>query len=130
MILKIFIHLRTGNLIVARGKILLIDSSFDNFKKTKIRPVLCLTNPIGKHDHVIVSFITSNTEEVLSSEIIIHEESLSFIPSGLKKSSKICLHKLITIPIDSSKRELGSLSEIDLNLFIKKITGIFNEHPR
>jgi mRNA interferase MazF len=110
---------------MAKAKILLIDFPFDDFKQSKIRPVLCLTNPISIHDHVIVAFITSNIEDLLDSDYVIDEQSKDFTNSGLKKKSKICLHKLITIPIDLSKRELGFINPETFEVIINKIHNLF-----
>jgi mRNA interferase MazF len=41
-----------------KGKIVLVPFPFDNLTASKVRPAVCLTNPIGQHHHVIVSFQT------------------------------------------------------------------------
>lgn len=40
-----------------RGKVVLIPFPFDDFSGTKVRPAVCLTDPIGTHRHVILAFI-------------------------------------------------------------------------
>ena len=40
-----------------KSKIVLIPFPFDNFSEVKIRPALCLTNKVGKYDHIVVAFI-------------------------------------------------------------------------
>jgi mRNA interferase MazF len=45
-----------------RGKVVLVPFPFDDLSSTKVRPAVCLTNPIGPHRHVIVAFISSQKE--------------------------------------------------------------------
>ena len=42
-----------------RGKVVLVPFPFDDFSGTKVRPAVCLTDPIGIHHHVILAFISS-----------------------------------------------------------------------
>ena len=42
-----------------KGKIVLVPFPFDDLVASKVRPAVCLTNRIGHHHHVIVSFISS-----------------------------------------------------------------------
>lgn len=44
---------------MTKGKVVLLPFPFDDLSATKVRPVVCLTDPIGPHHHVIVAFITS-----------------------------------------------------------------------
>ena len=46
------------NLSMVKGKIVLVSFPFDDFSEEKIRPVLCLTEYIGPHKHILVAFIT------------------------------------------------------------------------
>jgi len=43
---------------MTRGKVVLVPFPFDDFSGTKVRPAVCLTEPIGTHRHVILAFIT------------------------------------------------------------------------
>src|SRR3990167_3581143 len=100
------------NLSMVKGKIVLVSFPFDDFSKEKIRPVLCLTEYIGPHKHVLVAFITSKVkEEVLDTDILIDKDDKGFKNTGLSVSSKIQLHRIITISSSAIKRELGSLDE-------------------
>jgi len=44
---------------MTKGKVVLIPFPFDDLTATKVRPAVCLTDPIGFHRHVIVAFISS-----------------------------------------------------------------------
>ncbi|HET7626431.1 MAG TPA: type II toxin-antitoxin system PemK/MazF family toxin, partial [Verrucomicrobiae bacterium] len=45
--------------LLTRGKIFLIPFPFDDLSATKLRPTVCLTEPIGVNRHIVVAFITS-----------------------------------------------------------------------
>lgn len=44
---------------MTRGKVVLVPFPFDDLSATKVRPVVCLTEPLGAHRHVILAFISS-----------------------------------------------------------------------
>jgi mRNA interferase MazF len=62
-------------------KIVLVPFPFDDFPGTKVRPALCLTEKIGKHNHVVIAFITSKTPSDKTPSDIVIEMSEQ---SGLK----------------------------------------------
>jgi mRNA interferase MazF len=41
---------------VTRGKIVLVPFPFDDLAAAKVRPALCLTDPVGAHNHVVLAF--------------------------------------------------------------------------
>ena len=93
---------------MVKGKIVLVSFPFDDFSEEKFRPVLCLTEFIGPHKHVLVAFITSKVkEEILDTDIIINKDDKEFKDTGLNVSSKIQLHRIMTISSSAIKRELG-----------------------
>jgi mRNA interferase MazF len=98
----------------------------DNYTETKIRPVLCLTNAIGKYEEIIVCYITSKIPyEKLLSDIEIKKSEIGFENTGLLHSSTIRLHKLMTI---SQHEILGSLGTLPKNLHkevFEKTQGLF-----
>ena len=98
---------------MVKGKIVLVSFPFDDFSEEKIRPVLCLTEYIGPHKHILVAFITSKVkEESLDKDILINKkDDKEFKDTGLSVSSKIQLHRIITISSSAIKRELGSIDE-------------------
>ena len=42
-----------------KGKVVLVPFPFDDLSTTKVRPAVCLTDPVGTHRHVIMAFISS-----------------------------------------------------------------------
>ena len=52
---------------MTKDKIVLVPFPFDDLSAEKVRPAVCLTDPIGQHRHVILAFITSNTNQELHS---------------------------------------------------------------
>lgn len=80
-------------------------------KLIKKRPVLVLTSPTGKHKLIIVSSITTNTKEVLVSDILLEKNKDYFPKTGLIYDSKIELHKLFTVGLDQIEGEIGLLSQ-------------------
>ena len=94
-----------------RGKVVLLPFPFDDFSAMKVRPAVCLTNPVGRHRHVIVAFITSQIpDEILDSDLVLRVDHGDFGGTGLRVDSTFRLHRLITIAASLVKRELGELS--------------------
>lgn len=98
----------------------------DNLIDSKIRPVVCLTNPIGKYEEIVIGYITSKIPfEKLESDLIIDKNDEGFEQTGLLHTSTVRLHKLITI----SKKEviggLGVLSKKTEKEVSKKIKNLF-----
>jgi mRNA interferase MazF len=94
-----------------KGRIVLIPFPFDDLSASKVRPAVCLTNPIGPYRHVIVSFISSQiSAELLETDFILDSTEDDFSKTGLRVSSTIRLHRLITVTTSLFKRELGELT--------------------
>lgn len=51
---------------MTKGKFVLVPFPFDDLSAEKVRPAVCLTDPIGIHRHVIVAFISSQVPAVLA----------------------------------------------------------------
>ena len=97
---------------MTKNKVILVPFPFDDLTATKVRPVVCLTNPIGPHHHVIVGFITSRIPtDPLDSDFIIGIDDQGFSETGLRVPSALRLHRLITLSTDIFVRELGRLSD-------------------
>jgi mRNA interferase MazF len=96
---------------VTSGKIVLVPFPFDDLTGTKVRPAVCLTEPIGAHRHVVVAFITSRIQTTpLDTDISIQSQDPDFGQTGLRVPSTLCLHRLMTIASSAVLRELGTLS--------------------
>ncbi|RME47664.1 MAG: type II toxin-antitoxin system PemK/MazF family toxin [Caldilineae bacterium] len=93
-----------------RYKIVLVPFPFDDLSSHKVRPAICLTEPIGPHRHVVVAFITSRLPaEALATDLIIRTDDAEFKATGLRVSSAIQLHRLMTITTSLIRRVLGEL---------------------
>jgi mRNA interferase MazF len=69
----------------------------DNLGKSKPRLALVITPSFGKHNQLVVAYITSNLEDILETDILIDESEEDFLLTGLRSSSLIKLHRLITV---------------------------------
>lgn len=94
-----------------KGKIVLLPFPFDDMSTSKLRPAVCLTNPIGLHHHVIVSFISSRIpSDLLETDLILDSAHDGFAKTGLRVSSTLRLHRLTTVSTAIFQRELGVLT--------------------
>lgn len=44
---------------MTKHKVVLVPFPFDDLSASKVRPAVCLTDPVGSHRHVVLAFITS-----------------------------------------------------------------------
>jgi mRNA interferase MazF len=96
---------------LTRGKIFLVPFPFDNLSATKLRPAVCLTEPIGMNRHIVVAFITSReVSDLLPTDIALPTNHFDFRVTGLRVNSVLRLHRLMTISTKIIQRELGRLS--------------------
>jgi len=110
---------------MTKAKIVLVPFPFDDLSATKVRPALCLTEPIGQYRHVILAFISSQIPATpFENEIIIRRDSPDFSLTGLKKDSVIGLHRLVTLNTSIFQRELGTLSENNMSKVIARLVKI------
>ncbi len=96
---------------MTRHKVVLVPFPFDDLSSSKVRPAVCLTEPIGPHRHVVLAFITSSVPAVpLATDLVIDSGDNDFAATGLRVSSTLQLHRLMTATTALIQRELGSLS--------------------
>lgn len=96
---------------MTRGKIVLVPFPFDDLSHAKVRPAVCLTDPIGRYRHIVVAFITSQVPvEPLDTDLVLDSSQADFATTGLRVSSTLRLHRLMTITTGLALRELGALS--------------------
>ncbi len=94
-----------------KGKVVLVPFPFDDLSTTKVRPAVCLTDPIGLHRHVILAFITSQMPQtLLESDFVFDAAHEDFQATGLRTVSVLRLHRLMTVTISIITRELGEIS--------------------
>jgi mRNA interferase MazF len=114
------------NVLTTKNKIVLIPFPFDDLKTTKVRPALCLTDPIGPYQHVVVAFISSRLpDDLQASDLIIDSNNSDFDMTGLRVTSVVRLHRLMTITISLIKRELGQISARIQRGLSKKMQRLF-----
>lgn len=93
-------------------RIVLVPFPFDDLTGHKVRPAVCLTDPLSGYNHLVLAFITSRTELAIEpSDILILDNHPQFKTTGLKQSSAVRLHRLLTIPKRIIHRKLGWLPE-------------------
>ncbi|MEO8819257.1 MAG: type II toxin-antitoxin system PemK/MazF family toxin [Ginsengibacter sp.] len=93
-------------------KIVLTDFPFDNFSESKLRPALCLTNPVSKHRQIVLAGITSNLQNANEiTDVIIQKNQIDFVTTGLKVSSVIKIHRLLTASDKIIRKVIGNLPE-------------------
>jgi len=114
------------NLSTTKNKIVLIPFPFDTLETTKVRPAFCLTDPIGPHHHIILAFISSRIpDDLLDSDLVIDSNEEDFGVTGLRVSSVLRLHRLMTVSTSLIKRELGELSPVKQKKILSKLTRMF-----
>ena len=70
---------------MTKYKIVLVPFPFDDLSSTKVRPAVCLTDPIGPHRHIVLAFITSRIPiSPLSTDFIIDSSDRAFSLTGLR----------------------------------------------
>jgi mRNA interferase MazF len=111
-----------GEHLVIKGKVVLVPFPFDDLSATKVRPAVCLTDPIGPHRHVVLAFLTSQLlPNLLDTDLALDSAHADFALTGLLGSSILRLHRLMTASTALILRELGELSpalqmEVDARL--------------
>ena len=109
-----------------KGKIVLVPFPFDDLSTTKVRPAVCLTEPIGIYKQVILAFISSNTLNKLEeTDLLIDKNYPDFKKTGLKVASVFRLHRVMTVSLSFIKRELGEISGKIKNEINSKLRKLF-----
>lgn len=96
---------------MTKYKVVLVPFPFDDLSSNKVRPAVCLTDPIGPHRHVILAFVTSRVSGgSLASDLVLGPNDPDFVSTGLRVPSLLQLHRLMTATTALIRRELGRLS--------------------
>ena len=110
-----------------RHKVVLVPFPFDDLSSSKVRPAVCLTDPIGPHNHIILAFITSRVpDSPLESDLVIDSSSAGFASTGLRVSSMLQLHRLMTVTQTLLQRELGRLPAEMQTQVNERLCKLFN----
>ena len=108
-------------------KIVLVPFPFDDLTANKVRPAVCLTDEIKPHSLIILAFITSRISTSASAtDFVIDKSDTDFATTGLKVSSTIRLHRLMTVTKSIILRELGQLSASQQTEIENKLRKLFN----
>ena len=108
-------------------KIVLVPFPFDDLTATKVRPAVCLTDEIKPHSHIVLAFITSRVSASASpTDFVIDKSDSDFTTTGLKVSSTIRLHRLMTVTKSIVLRELGELSLAQRTEIENRLRKLFN----
>ena len=109
-----------------RGKVVLVPFPFDDLRTTKVRPAVCLTDPVGPHRHVIMAFISSRTPaDLLETDLILNSGQADFAMTGLRVTSTLRLHRLMTVTTTLIRRELGELSPQMRDEVVNRLRRLF-----
>jgi mRNA interferase MazF len=96
---------------MTRGKVVLVPFPFDDLSATKVRPAVCLTEPVGDHRHVVLAFVSSRIPSpLLDSDVVLQPEAHA--ETGLRVESVLRLHRLMTVSTEIIRRELGSIPKV------------------
>lgn len=94
-----------------KHKVVLVPFPFDDLSSTKVRPAVCLTDPLGPHRHAVLAFITSRiASSPLSTDLVLDSREPGFAATGLRVTSTLQLHRLMTASTSLIRRQLGYLS--------------------
>lgn len=113
-----------------KNEIILVPFPFDDLTNKKVRPALCLTNEISEHRHIIIAFITSQAHKANEeSDILIPDDDNDFHQTGLRTTSAIRLHRIVTIPSSLALRHLGHLPDSFNETVTEKLIKLFDLFP-
>ena len=112
---------------MTKYKVVLVPFPFDDLSSAKVRPAVCLSELIGPHDHVILAFITSCIPAgLLKTDLVIDSKDPDFASTGLRVSSTLQLHRLMTATKSILLRELGELSPVMQAQIQKRLRRLFD----
>jgi len=113
---------------MTRGKVVLVPFPFDDLSSTKVRPAVCLTEPIGEHRHVVLAFVTSRVGDTpLDTDLVLEPDDPDFMATGLRVPSTLRLHRLMTVGPTLLVRELGRLSpalQASIDARLRRLCGM------
>jgi mRNA interferase MazF len=96
-----------------KNRIVLLPFPFDDLTATKVRPAVCLTNPIGAHKHIVLAFISSRIPAApMPTDLVIEVSDPDFAATQLRAASTIQVHRLMTVTTSVIQRKLGVISAL------------------
>ena len=97
----------------------------NDVKKGKPRPGFVISSQFGKHQQVIVAYVTTRFDEVLETDIILNPTKSYFPSTGLVKKSLIKLHRLTTFQPNALKEGQGKLPDELIPELKEKLMKVF-----
>ena len=97
---------------MTKGRIVLVPFPFDDMKASKVRPAVCLTDPVGPYRHGVVAFVSSQMPvDMTTTDVVLDPQRTDFGATGLRVASVLRLHRLVTLTTSLIRRDLGKLSQ-------------------
>ncbi len=96
----------------------------DNLNKGKPRPALVVSPSFGRHNQLIIAYITTNLEDQLATDLLLDLEEPDYSLTGLRSTSLIKLHRLITVT-PSQLEIIGTLPEKRIPEVKDKLLKVF-----
>ena len=106
-------------------KIVQIRLPFIEKTGSKNRPALVLSEPLGKHNVLVVAYITSNIDSIEHTDVPILSNEPDFEMTGLKFDSLIRLSKLATVSYTSIEGIMGVLPKVNNDAVDKILLQMF-----
>ena len=111
---------------MTKHKIVLVPFPFDDLSTTKVRPAVCLTNPVGINRHIVLAFITSQRpSDLMATDVVFDADRPDFARTGLRVTSWLRLHRLITLTTSVIQRDLGLVSPVTRSEIDDKLRKLF-----
>ena len=101
-----------ANHFMTKGRVVLVPFPFDDMTASKVRPAVCLTDPIGPYRHIVVAFVSSQVPvDIVATDVLLNPQREDFGATGLRVASVLRLHRVVTLTTALIHRELGKLSQ-------------------
>ena len=97
----------------------------DNFAKAKPRPALIISPAFGKYKQIILAYITTDSQDLLETDILLESSKQYFFSTGLNTDSVVKLHRLITVTPPQIGESIGFLPDEFIVELKKKLTSVF-----
>lgn len=97
----------------------------DDTHKGKPRPSFVISPPLGRHQQVIVAYVTTRLDEILETDIVLDPSEEYFPATGLIQKSVIKLHRLGSFQPAALKTADGALPTKLIPLLKKKLKKVF-----
>ena len=115
-----------ANPFMTKGRVVLVPFPFDDMTASKVRPAVCLTDPIGPYRHVVVAFVTSQMPaNIAATDVVLDPQRGDFGATGLRVASVLRLHRLVTLTTALIRRDMGKLSQTWQDEVDQKLAVLF-----